>query len=317
MREKNLPKKDNILAVVGPTASGKSELAVALAKKFNGEIISADSRQIFKDMDIGTGKVEGAWKKLRGQKVYVYKNIPHYCIDFLSPKKQFSAGLFQAKAQKIIADILVRGKLPILCGGTGHWIDAVVFDQKLSEVKPNIALRRELEKLSTEKLFARLQKLDSARAKNIDRFNKRRLVRALEIVLTSGQPVPALKPGPSISSPYQCLWLGIAWPKSKLYQRIDQRLKERLRQGMAKEIKLLHKKGISWKKMDNFGLEYRFVGRYLQKKLTYEEMVVQLSFAIKHYAKRQMTWWKRNQDIHWIKNSLKPAESLIKKLLTK
>ncbi len=306
-------KRNKLLAVVGPTASGKSELAVFLAKKFNGEIISTDSRQIYRGMDIGTGKVEGSWKKIRGQRIYFYKDIPHYCIDFLPPKKQFSAGLFQTKAKKAISDILARGKLPILCGGTGHWIDAVVFDQKLPEVKPDPALRRKLEKLSAEKLFARLQKLDSARAKNIDRFNKRRLVRALEIILTTGQPVPAPNPQPQ---PYDCLWLGLAWPQSILYQRIDQRLKERLNQGMAREVSRLHKKGLSWKKLNGFGLEYRFISNFLKKDIGREEMLKQLSFAIKHYAKRQMTWWKRNPDIHWIKNAHKPAEILTKKFLT-
>lgn len=305
-------KKSKLVAVVGPTASGKSELAVFLAKKFNGEIISADSRQIYKDMDIGTGKVEGSWKKARGQKIYFYKGIAHYCIDFLPPKKQFSAGLFQTKAKKAISDILARGKLPILCGGTGHWIDAVVFDQKLPEVKPNPALRQKLEKMPAEKLFTRLQKLDPARAKNIDRFNKRRLIRALEIVLATGQPVPALN---HQSRPYDCLWLGLAWSQKTLYQRIDQRLRERLNQGMAKEISRLHKKGLPWKRLNDFGLEYRFVSNFLKKEISREEMQKRLSFAIKHYAKRQMTWWKRNPEIHWIKNNRKPAEKLTKNFI--
>ncbi|MCL5008720.1 MAG: tRNA (adenosine(37)-N6)-dimethylallyltransferase MiaA [Patescibacteria group bacterium] len=307
-----MPKKDKLLAIVGPTASGKSELAVSLAKKFNGEIISADSRQIYAGMDIGTGKVEGAWKKIRGRKIYVYKGIPHYCIDFLSPKKQFSAGLFQRQAQKAIDDILERGKLPILCGGTGHWIDAVVLGQKLPEVKPNPALRRKLEKLSPEKLFIRLQKLDPARAKNIDRFNKRRLIRALEIVMSTGQPVPALNSKPS---PYECLWLGLLWPQEALYKRIDSRLTERLSQGMVKEISQLHKQGLSWKKLFDFGLEYRYVGQYLQKKLTHDEMIEQLGYAIKHYAKRQMTWWKRNRNIQWLKTPFKQADKLTKKFI--
>lgn len=307
-------KKDKLLVIVGSTASGKSELAVSLAKKFNGEIISADSRQIYKNMDIGTGKVDGAWKKIQSRKIYVYKGVPHYCIDFLSPKKTYSAGLYQAQTKKVIADILNRGKLPILCGGTGHWIDAVVFDQKLPEVKPNSTLRYKLEKLSAEKLFARLQKLDPKRAKNIDRHNKRRLVRALEIVLTTGQPIPALNLSPSAPGPYKCLWLGMVWPQQKLHKRIETRLKERLEQGMAKEINLLHKKGLSWKKLDDFGLEYRFVSRFLQKKLSYNKMLTQLSFAIKHYAKRQMTWWKRNKNIRWI-NGLKRAEHLTKNFL--
>jgi len=263
-------------------------------------------------MDIGTGKVEGKWKKISKTRTYFYKNIPHYCIDFLSPKKQFSAGLFQTVAQKAINDILARGKLPILCGGTGHWIDAVVLNQPIPEVKPNPALRKKLERYSAEKLFLRLQKLDPERTKNIDRHNKRRLIRALEIVLATGRPVPALGPERPL---YNCFWLGPAWPQEALYKRIDQRLKERLEQGMVKEISSLHKKGLTWKHLDDFGLEYRFIGRYLQKKLDYGDAVKQLSFAIKHYAKRQMTWWKRNKKIHWIKYNHKSAEKLVENFI--
>src|SRR5947209_15079783 len=133
-----------LIAIVGPTASGKSEFAVEVAKKCNGEIISCDSRQVYKGMDIGTGKIEGKWQKEK----FVYKGVPHYCIDFVDPKKQFSAALFQKQAQKAVADVQKRGKLAVLCGGTGHWVDAVALNQKLPEVKPNVALRKKLDKIS-------------------------------------------------------------------------------------------------------------------------------------------------------------------------
>ena len=298
MPEKNSPNANKLLVIAGPTASGKSELAVKLAKKFGGEIISADSRQVYLGMDIGTGKVEGAWKKSRGRRVYVYKGIPHYCIDFRSPKKTFSAGLFQKSAGKAIADILSRGKLPIICGGTGHWIDAVVFAQELPAVSPNPDLRRKLEAQTPAELFAQLEKLDPSRAKGIDRFNKRRLVRALEIILATGRPVPQPKPQ---TAKYPVLWLGLKWPQDKLYQRIDQRLKARLRQGMVQEVSRLHRRGLAWKKLDAFGLEYRFVSRYLRGQINPAEMLVQLSYAIKHYSKRQMTWWKKNSQIRWLR----------------
>lgn len=311
MLEKNSLNANKLIVIVGPTSSGKSELAVKLARRFNGEIISADSRQVYLGMDIGTGKVAGAWKKNHGRKVYFYKDIPHFCIDFLSPKKTFSAGLFQNLAQKNIANIFSRGKLPIICGGTGHWIDAVVFGQDLPAVNPNPALRRQLEVKTSAELFAQLKKLDPKRAKHIDRFNKRRLIRALEIVLITGHPVPQPKPK---TAKYTVLWLGLKWPQTTLYRRIDQRLKARLRQGMIKEVKQLHRRGLTWKKLDAFGLEYRFISRYLRGRLNLNEMLTQLAYAIKHYSKRQMTWWKKNRQIRWIR-TYREAVSIVNNFL--
>lgn len=312
--------------LVGPTSSGKSEMAINLAKLFHGEIISADSRQIYKGMDLGTGKVLGKWK---GEK-FVYKSIPHYLIDFVSPKKQYSVSLFQAAAKKAIDDIAKRGKLPIICGGTAQWINSVVYDQQLPEVKPNLKLRLQLEKKSADELYQQLKKLDPTRAANIDRHNKRRLIRALEIVIATGKPVPT-----SLSSlppsPYAPLWLGIKTNQADLYKKIDIRLKQRLKAGMVKEAQRLHNgsplplgeglgvrvrpKGLSWKKLESFGLEYKYISLFLQKKLTYEEMLTQLSFAIKHYSKRQLTWWKRNTEIKWIKPDSINSSKLVEKFL--
>lgn len=298
--KKVLPK---IIAIVGPTSSGKSEFAVNLAKKIGGEVISADSRQVYKGMDIGTGKVPGQLvNKIDGRqkrKQYTYKNIPHYGIDIASPKRQYSSGDFKNYAKKIIADIHKRGKIPIICGGTGHWVDAVVFDQSIPEVKPNPSLRKKLEKLSTEKLFYQLKKLDKARAKKIDRHNRRRLIRALEIVMITGKPVPKLKQKAS----YVVEWIGIDPRNEILDKKIEKRLKQRLKQGMVKEVSKLHGQGLSWKKLEGFGLEYKFIALYLQKKLTYDEMYSQLFTAIKQYSKRQRTWWRKNNNIKWVKQA--------------
>lgn len=299
--------KKKILVIVGPTSSGKSELAIKLARSFNGEIISCDSRQIYKKMDLGTGKIEGKWKN----EIFVYKNIPHHLIDFANPKKQFSAALFKNKAEKIINQILKRGHLPILCGGTGHWIDAVVYDQVLPDVKPNLKLRASLEKKSADELFQKLMKLDPARAKTIDKNNKRRLIRALEIILATGKPVPLLSHKPQALSP---LWIGINLPKEELYKKIERRLKQRLKLGLVKEVEKLHKDGLSWKKLEEFGLEYKFGALRLQNKVNDDEMFAELLKAIEHYSKRQMTWWKKNKSINWI-TTPKEAKNLLENFL--
>lgn len=331
------PKTYNLIALVGPTASGKSELAVQLAKRFNGEIISADSRQKYKGMDLGTGKVTGKWKKSKfniPNSIFVYKGIPHHLIDFLSPKASYSVAKFQKQAQKIIKDITERGKLPIICGGTGFWVDAAINNQPLPDIKPNIKLRASLEKKSAEELFSKLQKLDIVRASTIDKFNKRRLIRALEIVITTGKPVPVIPASEPASSlitsnsslvTNKVLWLGIKTNQESLYKKIDKRLTQRLKQGMVKEVLRLHSPpgrggvrggyGLAWKKLESFGLEYKYIALFLQNKITKEEMQTQLSFAIKHYSKRQLTWWKRNKNINWIQPKISVANKLITNFL--
>lgn len=287
-----MPDKNLMIVIVGPTASGKSELAVKIAKKVNGEIISADSRQIYKGLDIGSGKVEGKW--INGK--FIYKGVPHYLIDEASPRVQYSVARFQKKARATLDDIFARGKTPIICGGTGHWIDAVVFSQVLPAVKADAKLRARLAKLSTAQMFAKLQKLDPARAKTIDSQNPRRLVRALEIVMTTGKPVPKLQ----AKSKYKVKWIGLNPEMETLEKKIAKRLDERIKQGMIKEVQKLRNSGISWKRLESFGLEYKFCALHLQGKISLEEMRALLLIAIRQYAKRQMTWWKRNKDISWI-----------------
>ncbi len=291
-----LKDKPKIIAIVGPTASGKSELAVKLAKEHNGEILSVDSRQIYQGMDIGTGKVPGKFKIIDGKKIYAYKNIPHYGIDIASPKRQYSVAQFQKYASKIINQIIRKGKLPILCGGTAHWMDAVVYGQEFPAIKSDKKLRAELSKLSAEELFKKLKKLDRNRAKTIDPKNPRRLIRAIEIVSATGKTVPKLKH----SSPYNITWIGINPGMEKLQEKIHKRLNQRVRQGMFHEIKTLHKQGISWQKMWNFGLEYRYGSMYLQNKMDKKAALEKLQTEIRQYAKRQLTWWKRNEDITWL-----------------
>lgn len=292
-----MPQKKPVIIVVGPTASGKSELAVKIAKQINGEVISADSRQIYHGLNLGTGKIPVTKTNINdGRHLFKFKGINHYGIDIASPKKQYSVAQFQKYAAKIIANIHSRGKIPILCGGTAHWIDAVVFNQSFPEVKPNKKIREGLEKKTTAQLFAQLKKLDAERAKNIDSKNPRRLIRALEIILVTGKAIPKLQQ----TAQYDALWLGIKADQTELNKKIELRLKKRVKAGMLREIETLRESGLSWKRLESFGLEYKFGALYLQKKINKQEFIEQLSHAIKQYSKRQMTWWKRNKQIYWI-----------------
>lgn len=284
--------KPKILVVLGSTSSGKSDLAVELALKYNGEIISADSRQVYKGMDLGTGKITK--KEMKG--------VPHYMLDIANPKTVFNVSKYKIKAQKIIADVLKRNKLPIICGGTGFYIDAVVDNIILPKVLPNLELRKKLEKKSCEALFTILKKLDPARAKNIDSQNKVRLVRAIEIAQSLGS-VPKLKK----NTIYDPLFIGLDLPDSALRERISARLKRRLGKGMVAEVAHLHKSGVSYRKLEKFGLEYRNCALYLQKKITKEKMCENILIESFQYAKRQRTWFRRNPRITWL-NPLKKSD---------
>lgn len=274
----------HIIVVCGPTATGKSDYAVTLAKKIGGEIISADSRQVYKGLDVGSGKITK--KEMKG--------VPHHLLDIASPKSTFTVERFQKLGKKAIADILKRGKTPIICGGTGFYIDALVYESSFPAVPPNKTLRATLEKKSTEELLSLLKEKDPERAETIDTKNKVRLIRALEIVDAIGK-VPEIKK----ESPYDIEWIGLDFPDEILKERIHVRLLKRLKMGMIKEVEKLHTQGLSWKRMRELGLEYRFLAEYLTGKLTKEEMTTQLESAIWQYAKRQRTWFKRNKEIGW------------------
>lgn len=285
-------KKPKILVILGPTASGKSELAVKLAKKFNGEIISADSRQVYRGLNIGSGKIT----KKEMQK------IPHHLLNVANPKQTFTVSRYQKLAQKAIKNIIKRGKLPIICGGTGLYIDSIIYDLKFPEVPPQLKLRKKLEKLTTEELFKELQKLDSQRAQNIDKHNRRRLVRALEIVITIGKQIPTTI---RTDSNFNALKIGVKKSPEELKKLITERLKKRLKQGMIKEIKKLRKDGLSWQRLDNFGLEYRYISRYLRGLIGKSEIVDLIQKESEKYTKRQMTWFKRDKNIIWLEDPQK------------
>lgn len=278
---------NKVIVVLGPTSSGKSDLAVKIAKRSNGEIVSADSRQVYRGLDIGSGKITR--REMRG--------VQHHLLDVASPRGLFTVARYRTLARRAVRDILKRGKTPIITGGTGLYIDALLYDTPLPEVKPDPKLRARLEKKSVPELYAQLNKLDPRRSGNIESKNKRRLVRALEIVLSTGRPVPALSERRPI---YNTLKIGISLPPEVLKKRIHARLAKRLKQGMLREVKKLHANGLSWKRLDDLGLEYRYASRYLRGTISREEMVVAIEKESWAYAQRQMTWWRKDKDIQWL-----------------
>jgi len=290
---------NKILVIVGPTASGKTDLSIRLAKKFGGEIISADSRQVYKGMDIGTGKVTK--KEMQG--------IPHHLLDVIGPKTRFDIIKYRKLALKVIEIIQKKNKVPILVGGTGFYIQAVIDGIIIPPVKPDWKLRKKLDKKTAPELFKMLKKLDPRRAKIIEKENKRRLIRALEIIIKTKNPVPPLtKKSPG----FDILMIGIKKSDKELKKAINKRLLKRFSGGMLAEVKKLHKQGISWKRLEEFGLEYRYLALYIQNKITKQKMIERLEKKIEHYAKRQMTWFKRDKRIKWIKN-YKQASEILKK----
>ncbi|TSC59661.1 MAG: tRNA delta(2)-isopentenylpyrophosphate transferase [Parcubacteria group bacterium LiPW_15] len=291
-----LPK---IIVILGPTATGKSDFAVDLAKQFGGEIISADSRQVYKGLDLGTGKITK--REMRG--------VPHHLLDVASANRVFTASDYARLAKHAISKIAGKGKLPIICGGTGFYIVAALERQSLAPVPPNTALRKKLTKKSASKLFSILKKIDPERARTIDAKNSHRLIRAIEIAKAIGK-----SPARNREEEYDALKIGLNFPLETLKRRIDLRLKKRLRLGLIKEVEHLHEKGLSFKRMEALGLEYRYISRFLRGILTRKQMEEELSREIFKFAKRQNTWFKKDNSIHWVKN-IKEAKILIKKFL--
>lgn len=287
-------KKPKVIVIVGPTSSGKSGLAVELAKRFNGEIISADSRQVYKGLDIGSGKITK----------HEMKEVSHYLLDVASPKTPptggFTVSKYKALAMRAINKIIKKNKIPIICGGTGLYIDSFIYNWPIPEVNANAKLRAKLNLQSAEKLFNTLQKLDPDRARNIDKHNKMRLIRAIEIIKTTGAPVPYFKPHESKTSSYEILKIGLQPKELILKERIKTRLLKRIKAGMIREVKNLKESGVSSKKLESFGLEYRYVNRYLEGQMSKNQMVEELTSEINHYAKRQMTWFKRDKNTIWL-----------------
>jgi tRNA dimethylallyltransferase len=277
-------KKPFIMSIIGPTSSGKTAVSINLAKKLKqlgitAEIVSADSRQVYRGLNLLSGKVT---KKEMGL-------IPHHMLDVVSPKKVHSVSDYKKDADKVIDEIIVRGNLPVLVGGTGFYIDAITKGIILPEVPPNKELRKKLEKLETKKLLETLKKLDPTRYREIDRNNRVRLIRAIEIAKALGK-VPKIKAKPK----YDVETVYVDLPDEELKKKIHTRLLARIKSGMINEGKKLHASGVSWRRMEELGLECRFVALHLQGKMSKKEMIEELEKSTWQYVKRQRTWFKKN-----------------------
>ncbi|MCA1797077.1 MAG: tRNA (adenosine(37)-N6)-dimethylallyltransferase MiaA [Desulfuromonadaceae bacterium] len=289
----------NLLVILGPTASGKTRLAVDAATILGGEIISADSRQVYRGMDIGTGKDLGE-----------YADIPYHIIDIVEPGYEFNVFEFQQRFYTAFADIHARGRIPVLCGGTGLYLDAVLNGYHMVEAPPDPALRARLGHLTHEELREELLRLKPQQHNSTDLAERERLMRAIEIATAQkhAPPAPAL--------PQLCpLVFGLQWPRPQLRERIRERLHLRLQQGMVDEVERLHQEGTNWETLEFYGLEYRFIAQYLQGELSYNDMVQKLGSAICKFAKRQETWFrrmeKRGTAIHWLDPAVEPLAHLL------
>ena len=272
-----------LIAVVGTNASGKSTLGIELARHFGGEVISADSRQVYRGLDLGSGKVTPA----------EMRDVPHYLLDICDPGTFFSVADYQRLAYSAIDDIAERGRIPFLVGGTGLYVDAVCRGYRLSGVEPDLSYRRELEKKDTPVLYRML--LEASPDTRVDPRNRNRVMRQLE-KLHDGDTL-----SPSCDPRYSVLYLGVTWDRDTLCRRIDERLDMRVRQGLIEEVQGLMDRGVSEDFLYRLGLEYRYISQYLLGRGgTREEMLEELSKAIKRFAKRQMTWFRRNPDIRWL-----------------
>ena len=288
----------DLLVVLGPTASGKTRLGVCLAKTLGGEVISADSRQVYRGMDIGTGK-----------DLAEYGEIPHHLIDIVDPGHEFSVFEFQRLFLEVFAAVRGRARLPVLVGGTGMYLQAVLQGYRLVETPPNPALRRELADFPMPALVERLKRSASRLHNTTDLLERDRLLRAIEITEYEQdhepEPLPGLKP----------LIFGIRWERETLRRRITARLRERLDHGMIEEVERLHAEGVPWETLEFYGLEYRFIALYLKGELNRNDMFQRLNSAIHDFAKRQETWFRRMERsgivIRWLDGGGEPLQEAL------
>lgn len=280
-------KKNKVIAVVGATASGKTAFAVELAKKVDGEVISADSRLVYKNMNIGTAKPS---------KVEM-DDVPHYMIDIVEPDVNYSAGLYAKQAKEYIKDIISRGKIPVVAGGTGLYFRLLLENYDLPDVEPNYELRKELSKFSFDELLAILSDLDAEAGNLIERNDKKKLIRYIEIIKLTGLPLSKAR-GKKEEQEFDIEWIGLNFPRDILYNRINKRVDLMIDAGLIEETKsLLGKYGRIPNITDTIG--YREIISYLDGELTLDEAKDKLKQNTRNYAKRQLTWFRKNESIKW------------------
>jgi len=326
-----MSKLNKLIVILGPTASGKSEMALKLAKKYDGEIINADSRQIYKKMIIGTGSPTSESQKSHAYRQagkiksqndnakvknmllrhFAIENVPNYLFHFVSPKKQYSVAEYKRSAIKIIRDIHERNKLPILVGGTGLYISSIVDNFEIPKAPPSNKIRASLEKETATELFNMLAKIDPNSAAVIGPNNKRKLIRAIEVYKITGKPFSSLKmKGEPL---FNVLQIAVKYDRNKLYKKIDRRVDGMIKNGLIEETKYLLKK-YSHKLPAMTGIGYKEIGRYLSGELPLSEAAQRIKFRTHQYARRQMTWFKRDERIRWVKNQ-NDAMKIMKRFL--
>ena len=300
--------KPKVIVICGPTASGKTSLSIELAKKIDGEIISSDSMQIYKDMSIGTAKPT----------VEEMQGIPHYLLDFVLPSERYSVADFKKEATKKIEDILSRNKTPIIVGGTGLYVDSLTKNISYPEIEIDLKYREELEilieKNGLESLYRQAVQVDEQAMKNISANDKKRIMRVLEIYHQTGKTKTQLEAESRlIPPPYQYIVFAIDMDREKLYERINKRVDIMIEQGLIEEVQELIEK---YKEFPTAmqGLGYKEVVEYLDGKTTKDEMIEKLKMETRRYAKRQLTWFRKDKEIKWI-NGLAPLEQNIQYIL--
>ncbi|MCX6781693.1 MAG: tRNA (adenosine(37)-N6)-dimethylallyltransferase MiaA [Candidatus Magasanikbacteria bacterium] len=288
-----LPK---IIVIVGPTASGKTALGLELAKKYNGEVINADSRQIYKGMDIGTAKAQNEEKNID----YLVQGIRHHLIDVVNPDEEFTLAHYKKLAFEAIDDVLRRNKLPIVVGGTGLYIWAIVDNLDIPIVPPNIKLRSALEKKTLSELMEMLKASDPISAKKIDLKNPRRVMRAIEVALSSGESFTIKQK--KLPPRYEALQIGLDIPREELVQRINERTEEQIKAGLVEEVRKLSTKYL-WTLPAMSGIGYKQVGYYLRGEISLADAIEMIKRDTRRYAKRQMTWFRRDKRIKWFEST--------------
>ena len=287
------------IMLIGPTASGKTDLAIAVAKKFHGEVISLDSRQMYRGLDIGAAIPVGVWRRVGRRRAYFVDGVPHHLMRFRSPARPLTAAEVKELALRVAAEVVRRGRLPIFCGGTGLYADMIAKNFVSPRVPPNAALRRRLEKLSTAKLFAKLRRLDPVYASRIAAGNRRHAIRALEVITATGQPFSTQQ---QVGEPlYKFLWLGVKCERSELYGRINRRFDAMMAAGLLREVRLLGRR-YGWKNPVLSSLGHRQLGEYLRgERSGLAEATEACKSQTRAYARRQLTWFRRNSEIRWVR----------------